>query len=89
MNLKYQFEIVEMPDEVCAVPVGENAQDFRAVLQLNDVAARMLDYMGKYDTPEEVFAKLCEDYPEDDKNDIAQKFCDFLNQLTREGILLP
>ena len=89
MKLKYQFEIVEMPDEVCAVPVGDGAEEFHGVLQLNDEAAKMLGYMGECDTPEQVLQKLCEDFPEDDRIDIAHKLCDFLNQLTREGLLLP
>lgn len=89
MKLKYDFEIVDMGDEICAVPVGDNAEDFHGVLQLNDVAAKMLTYIKEYDTPEEAFAKLQEDYPEDEKLDIANKFCDFLNQITHEGFLLP
>ena len=89
MKLKYQFEIVEMPEDICAVPVGDNSEEFRGVLQLNSVSAKMLGYMGKYDTPEEVHQKLCEDYPEDDRTEVANKFCDFMNMLTKEGLLIP
>ena len=89
MKLKYQFEIVEMPDEVCAVPVGDNAEEFHAVLQLNEVAAKMLTYLGECDTPEEVHQRLCADFPSDDKAEIGRQLCDFLNMLTKEGLLLP
>ena len=89
MKLKYTFEIVEIADELCAVPVGENSEKLHAVLQINDVAAKMLKYIAESKTPEEVHKKLCADYPEDDKADIGQKLCDFLNQLVREGLLQP
>ena len=89
MKLKYTFEIVEIADELCAVPVGDNSENLHAVLQLNDVAAKMLKYIAESETPEEVHEKLCADYPEDDKADIGQKLCDFLNQLVREGLLIP
>ena len=88
MKLRYDFEIVDMGDEICAVPVGDNAEEFHGVLQLNDVAAKMLTYIKEYDTPEEAFAKLCGDYPEDERGDVAQKLCDFLNMLEREHLLL-
>ena len=89
MKLRYEFEVVDMGDEICAVPVGENADEFPGVLKLNDVAGRMLSYIQESDTPEETFEKLCKDYPQDDKREIAQRFCDFLNLLEKEHLLLP
>ena len=78
MKLKYEFEIVDMGDEVCAVPVRDNADEFHGVLTLNDVAAKMLEYIAQYDTPEQVHARLCDDYPDEDRREVGQKFCDFL-----------
>ena len=89
MKLRYEFEIVEIADEICAVPVGENSDQLHAVLKLNDVGAKMLKYIAESETPEQVHAKLCADYPEDDKVDIGQKLCDFLNQLVKERLLIP
>ena len=89
MKLKYEFEIVDIAGEMCAVPVGENSDQLHAVLQLNDVAAKMLKYIAESETPEQVHEKLCADYPEDDKADIGRKLCDFLNQLLKEGLLIP
>lgn len=89
MRLKYKFEIVDMGDNFVAVPVGDNADQFRAAVDLNDVGAKILEIIAECDTPEEVHKKLCAEYPEDDANDIGQKLCDFLNQLVREGMLEP
>ncbi len=89
MKLRYTFEIMDMGEEMCAVPVGDNCQQMHGILQLNDVGAKMLKYIAESKTPEEVHEKLCADYPEDDKNDIGQKLCNFLNRLIAEGILIP
>jgi len=89
MKLKYEFEMVEIGDELSAVPVGDNADEFHAVVQLNDVGAKMLKYIAESQSPEEVLQKLITDYPNDDRDDIAQKLCGFLNQLILEGILIP
>ena len=78
-----------MPGEICAVPVGENSDRLHGVLQLNDVAAKMLGYIAESETPKEVLEKLCADYPKDDKNDIGQKLCGFLNRLAKENLLIP
>lgn len=89
MKLRYKFEIMDMGDNFAAVPVGDNAFEFRGMVELNDVGAKMLELIDQSETPEEVHQKLCALYPEDDQTDIGQKLCDFLNQLVKEGILIP
>ena len=38
MKIKYTFEKMELDGEIVAVPVGERAADFRAVLYVNEEA---------------------------------------------------
>lgn len=89
MKLKYKFETVDMGDEVCAVPVGDNCGDFHGVLQLNSSGARMLGYIAECETPDEVLAKLADDYPDGDINEIKESLNGFIKQLTEEGLLIP
>lgn len=89
MKLKYKFEIMNMAEQIYAVPVGEGSEQLHGMLQLNDVGARMLKYIAESETPEEAHEKLCADFPEDDRKDIGQKLCDFLNRLVHEGLLIP
>ncbi len=89
MKLKYNFETMEMDGEICAVPVGANSDEFHGIIHLNDVGEKMLNYISECENPEEVLEKLIKDFPEDNKNDIANKLCDFLNQLVKEGLLIP
>ena len=89
MKLLYDFEIMDMGDETVAVPVGDSAQKFHGMLRMNAEAAQMLRQIGESSTPEEVLEKLCRLYPEEDRNELGQTLCDFLNQLIKEGILQP
>lgn len=89
MKLRFEFEIVDTGDGFSAIPVGEGSEKFPAMLQLNEVGAKMFRYIGECETPEEVHKKLCADYPDDDKNTIAEELCKFLNRLVKAGLLVP
>jgi len=87
MRLKYKFSFIEVGDSINAVPIGDNASDFNAILTLNDVAAKMLQYISECSSEEEVYQKLLKDYPDDDKDDIKEKLDDFILQCKVEGML--
>lgn len=89
MKLLYQFEMMDMGDEIIAVPVGDNADSFHGVIKVNETAKEMLELIAESNTPEEVHRKLCENHPEDDPNEIGQQLCDYLNKCIRAGILDP
>ncbi len=42
MKLKYDFEIMDMGDQVMAVPVGDNAHELHGVIRLNETGAELL-----------------------------------------------
>ena len=89
MKLLYDFEIMDMGDEVVAVPVGEGARAFHGMLRMNEDAAQMLRQIKDSSSPEEAHDKLCALYPEEDRHELGRQLCDFLNQLIREGLLQP
>lgn len=89
MKLQYNFEIMDMGDEIVAVPVGEGAGEFHGMLRMNQDAAEMLRLVQESETPNEVLDKLCRLHPEVEKDELGMKLCDYLNQLVREGILKP
>ena len=89
MKLLFDFEIMDMGDEVVAVPVGEGARTFHGMLRMNEDAAEMLRLIKESSSPEETHNKLCALHPEEDRRDLGNKLCDFLNQLIREGLLQP
>lgn len=89
MKLIYDFEITEMGDEIIAVPVGDNAERLSGIIKLNDSAKEMLELIQKYSTPEEVLEELCKNHPEDNRNELGQLLCDFLNDCLKARILDP
>ncbi len=89
MKLKYNLEFMEVGDGIVAVPVGDNADELHAMINLNNESKIILELIKESETPDEVLNKLCKIYPEDSKNELGQQLCDFLNQLIREGLLIP
>ena len=87
MKLRYEFKFEQVGDDIAAVPMREDNSLPGFILQLNNSGAEILKYIAESDSPDEVLVKLAEDYPDDDRNDIEQKFRGFINKLTEEGIL--
>jgi len=87
MKLKYKFSFVNVKENINAVPIGDNASEFNFILTLNDVAAKMLQYMEEYDNEDDIYQRLLNDYPDDDKDDIKEKLNDFILQCRVEGML--
>jgi len=89
MKLIYDLKVMEVGDELVAVPVGENANELHAMIKLNKEAADMLDCIKTSTTPEEAHKKIMEKYPDETKEETGRALCDFLNQLIKEGLLKP
>lgn len=88
MKLRYEFTVMDMGEEFAAVPVGENAEDFRGMLKLNESSAFILELLREDTTPEAVHKTLKEKYPESTDQEIGEMLAAFLNKLIREGLLI-
>jgi len=89
MKLKYDLEFMEVGKDIVAVPVGDNANELHVMININNESKQILELIKESNTPEEVLDKLCKLYPNDNRNELGQQLCDFLNQLIREGLLIP
>lgn len=89
MKLRFEFEIMDMGDEIVAVPVGEGAAEFHGMLRMNQDAAEMLQQIKESNDPNEALDRICRLHPEEKRDDIAMQLADFLNRLFSEGILEP
>ena len=87
MKLKYNFELLEIGDEVSAVPMADDYCEVRMILQLNDTGGKIIKYISESETPEEVLEKLVKDYPDDDRDDISRKLNRFMDRLVEENLL--
>ena len=86
MKSKYYFERMELDGEIVAVPVGDNATDFHAVLNLNEEAMRILELLKEDTTEQEIVANLMLEY-EGTADQIAPLVHEYIEQLRKEGLL--
>lgn len=87
MKSKYNFEQMELDGEIVAVPVGDNASELHAVLNLNEEAMRILELLKEETTEEKIVAQLQTEYEGSTKEEIKPLVRAFVDQLRQEGLL--
>ncbi len=86
MKSKYILEKMELDGEIVAVPVGENASELHAVLNLNEEAMRILELLQQETTEDEIMDTLLKEYT-GDPEEIRAYVRQFLKKLEEEGLL--
>ncbi len=86
MKAKYTFEIMEIDDQMMAVPVGEEADELHGILKLNESAAAILELLKEETSEEEIVQKLLEKY-ESSEEELKNYVHDYLAELEEAGIL--
>lgn len=86
MKSKYTLEKMELDGEIVAVPVGENASELHAVLNLNEEAMRILELLQQETTEDEIMDTLLKEYT-GDPEEIRAYVRQFLKKLEEEGLL--
>lgn len=62
MNLKYKFEIMELGDQIVAIPVEKSICDFRGVIKMNETSALIFQLLEKETTEQEIVELLEKEY---------------------------
>ena len=88
MRLKYELTMMDMGGEIAAVPTGSNASEFRWILKVNDVARDILEQLKEDTTPDKIHICLKKKYPESSDEEIRKVLDNFLDRLSREGLLI-
>ena len=65
MKLKYQFEAVDMGDEIILVPVGEGADRVHGILKLNTEGREIVDLLKNETTEASILDALAAKYEND------------------------
>lgn len=86
MKSKYTFEKMELDGQIVAVPVGENASDLHAVLNLNEEAVSILECLKEETTEQEIVKKLLTEY-EGTEEALLPMVHAFIEQLRQEGLI--
>lgn len=86
MKLKYQFETVDMGEEIVAVPVGKDAERIHGVLKLNQSGKEILDLLSKEATEAFIIEKLTKKY-DNDHNALSSNVYHFIEELRTLGLI--
>lgn len=86
MKLKYAFRTMEIVDELVAVPVGDEGEQFRGAIQLNETSADILKLLEKETTGEEIVEAMLKEY-DATREEIAENVAFVLDKLRAEGLL--
>ena len=86
MKAKYSFEIMELDDDLVAVPVGGDSHQFNGVLKVNETAAAILKLLEQETSEEQIVNDLLKDY-DGDPEEIRGYVSEFLEKLKTEGVV--
>lgn len=76
MKMKYMFEMVDMGNEVIAVPIGNGAENVHGVLKLNKEALEIVELLRAETTEEQIINTLAGKYEND-----RQTLSDYVQQV--------
>ena len=62
MQLRYQYETMEIMDMVVAVPVGDGTENVKSILRLNRTAAAIFDLLKEETNDEQIVESLMTRY---------------------------
>lgn len=86
MKLKCQFEILNYGGECVAVPVGENASEFRCTVRLNSTGEVILRALVAGKNESEITDELLSQY-DVSREDAEASVKAFISKLCREGFV--
>ena len=86
MRLKYSFEIVELQDDIIAVPVGAEADQMRGIVKLNQSGKEIFDLLRE-DTTEDAIVSVLSDKYDDDRDVIMNYVHSLIESLRQVGII--
>lgn len=86
MKLKYEFETVDMGDEIILVPVGEGAKWVHGIIKLNKSGLEIINLMKKCVSEDNVVDALATQY-ENNRDDLLNYVRCVLKPLRENGLI--
>ena len=86
VKLKLSFERMELDNQIIAVPIGENVDDFRGVIKMNETAAKIFELLKNDTTEKAIIDALMKEYevPEEDISEDVRKY---ISEFEAKGLL--
>ncbi len=86
MKLKFDYEIMNIADELTAVPINDNDNAFHGVLNINETGAFILNLLKEDTTVDTVVDKILSEY-DGDKEQIRNYVEKFVAGLRENGLI--
>lgn len=86
MKLLYTFDMVDMGDEIIAVPVNENVKNLRGVIKVNSEGREIMELLKNDITQEQIVYALAAKY-ETDCATLYKYVDEFIESLRKMGVL--
>ena len=86
MKLKYSFEAMYIDEHTVAVPVGESADKFHGIVELNDSAAVIFELLKEETSQEQIVEQLKKQYSSNE-SELIEFVDEFVGKLNQEGLL--
>lgn len=86
MKLKYNFDTVDMGDEIIAVPVGDDAEKIHGVVKLNKSGLEIMELLKEVISIDEIVEKLSSKY-DNDRDEIKEDVIHIIDILKKAGII--
>ena len=87
MKLNFDFETVDMGDEIIAVPVGDHAKEIAGVLKLNKTGTEVLELLKQGKEKDEIVRAITSKY-DNDPGEIKGLVDKFFDNLLDLGLLV-
>lgn len=87
MRLKYSFELMELEDEMIAVPVGDSVQMFHGVIKLNETSTDIFNLLRNDISTEEIVDAMEKIY-DVKRPDLEREVTHFIKEFDQRGLLI-
>jgi len=87
MKLKFEFVMNNVADQIVAVPVGSDLENFNGFLKVNDIGAEILEILKNDVTVEEIVAEMLKKHPEATEAEASETVKEFTDKLIESGIV--
>lgn len=86
MKLSFTFEMVDMGDEIIAVPVGPQAEKLHGIVKLNKSGKEILELLSTERTENEIIDALAARY-EDERSILSGYVRSLIEALRKDGLI--
>ena len=76
MKLKHTFEMMELDDQIVAIPLGDGAADYHGVVKMNETGAFIFGLLKEDVTEEDILGAVSKEFalPQDEIADSVKEY---------------